>query len=88
MWPYRLATLVAATLFAALAPVLVVACLDSSSVQLLPFVLIVTLAHTIVLGLPCFVLLDGTRGVTAIWAITAGAAIGAVPLGILGHLEQ
>ena len=31
MWPYRLASLVTATLFAALAPALVVACLDTSS---------------------------------------------------------
>jgi hypothetical protein len=84
MWPYRLAALLTATLFAALAPVLVVACFDPSAIRLLPFVLMVTLAHTIVLGLPCFLVLDGTRGVSAISALKAGVAIGAVPSGILG----
>jgi hypothetical protein len=80
---YRLAALSAATLLAALAPALVVGLL-SQSLQILPFALSVTLGHTIVLGLPCFFILESGRGVNLISALKAGFAIGALPLGILG----
>jgi hypothetical protein len=90
MRPYRLGGLTAATLLAALAPALVVgslpALVDGSlgqSIQTLQFALCVTLAHTIVLGLPCFFILESRRRVNLFSAITAGFAVGALPFGIL-----
>ena len=80
---YRLAGLTATTFLAALAPALVVGSL-SQSLQILPFALGVTLGHTIILGLPCFFILESGRRVNVISAITAGFAVGALPLAILG----
>jgi hypothetical protein len=87
---YRAAALTAATLLAALAPALVVASLPalvvaslSQSIQILPVALTVTLGHTVILGLPCFFILESRRGVNAISAIAAGLAVGALPFGIL-----
>jgi hypothetical protein len=87
MWPYRLVDVVSAMLFAALAPAAVVTCL-SPSIDIMPWALAVTLAHTVILGLPCFVAIERKRGVKAISAVVAGFAVGAMPLGVLGLLPK
>lgn len=86
---YRLAAVTAATLLAALAPALAVGSLPAlvdrslgQSLQILPPALGATLGHAIILGLPCFFILDSRRRVNLFSAITVGFAVGALPFGI------
>lgn len=82
MWPHhRLATIAAAVLFAALAPAVIAAAL-SGTIELAPVALRLTLAHTLVLGLPCFLVLESKGRVSVISAIAAGFIIGATPIGL------
>jgi hypothetical protein len=76
---------VAATLLAALAPVILAVCL-LGMIRIMPLALAVTLAHTIVLGLPICFVIDAMGRLNLLSAMAVGAAVGAIPLGIFSSL--
>ena len=79
----HLAALMAAFLFAALVPALAFALFAGSS-TLLPFALVVTLAHAVLFGLPLFLLLRAKGWINLLTCIGGGFLIGAIPLGVVG----
>jgi hypothetical protein len=76
---------VAATLLAALAPVILAACL-LGTIRIMPLALAITLAHAIVLGLPICFVIDAMGRLNVLSAMAVGAAVGAIPLGIFSSL--
>lgn len=73
---------VLAALAAAIAPSALVAAL-SGSLQILPFVFFVALAHALVLGVPLFLLLRRKAWANGFSATAAGFGIGCLPVGVL-----
>ena len=73
-----LASCVAAFLFAALTPALIVAGL-AGSIQLAPIALFVSLGPAILLGLPLFLILRSTRWINATSSTVGGFIVGVIP---------
>jgi hypothetical protein len=73
-----LASCVAAFLFAALTPALILAGL-AGSIQLAPIAFFVSLGHAILLGLPLFLILRSTRWINAISSTVGGFIVGVIP---------